>query len=164
MVSVPPVVAVSGSDGDDPDLSPHALRVAEEVGLHLARQGAILVCGGKTGVMEAACRGASRAGGVTVGILPRDRGEANRYVQVPLATHLGTTRNFLLVQMADAVIGVAGRWGTLSEVAFSLNLDKRTIVIRGTGGWSDLIGVYGSRFAVRPLVAADAREAVRLAL
>ena len=96
-------------------------RVAEEVGRAIAEAGAVLVCGGLGGVMEAACRGAHAAGGLTVGILPgRDRDEANRNVDVAIPTGMGEARNALVVRAADAVVAVGGEYGTLPEIALAL--------------------------------------------
>src|SRR3954464_8210900 len=89
------------------EASEDELARAEAVGAGLARAGAVLVCGGLGGVMEAACRGARAEGGVTVGLLPgADRGAANPHVSVPVATGLGELRNGLIVRTADAVIAV----------------------------------------------------------
>jgi uncharacterized protein (TIGR00725 family) len=94
---------------------------ADEVGRALARRGAVVVCGGLGGVMEAACRGAKGAGGATVGILPgTDRAEGNEWLDVALPTGLGEARNALVVRVSDAVIAVGGGYGTLSEVALAL--------------------------------------------
>ena len=107
--------------------------MAEEVGRLLARRGAVVVCGGLGGVMEAACRGASRAGGTTVGVLPGlDRGAANPFVSVAVATGLGEVRNALVVRAADALIAVGGVYGTLSEIALALKAGKPVI---GLGTW-----------------------------
>jgi uncharacterized protein (TIGR00725 family) len=106
---------------------------AEEVGRELGRAGAVLVCGGMTGVMEAACKGAHAAGGKTVGILPTsDRGDANDYVDVAIATGLGEMRNPLVVRAVDAVIAVGGEFGTLSEIAFALKIGTPVV---GLGTW-----------------------------
>jgi uncharacterized protein (TIGR00725 family) len=94
-----------------------------EVGAGIARRGAILVCGGMGGMMEAAARGAQSAGGRTVGLLPGiDAGEANAYIDVPLPTGIGFFRNMLVVRSCHVVIAVYGRYGTLSELSFALNL------------------------------------------
>ena len=107
--------------------------VAREVGRELARRGARLVCGGLTGVMEAACRGAKEEGGTTVGILPGfDRNDANPYVDVAITTGMGEMRNALVVRSADAVIAVAGGYGTLSELAFAL---KTGVPVAGLRTW-----------------------------
>jgi uncharacterized protein (TIGR00725 family) len=103
------------------------------VGRLLALRGAVVVCGGLGGVMEAACRGASGEGGVAVGILPGlDRGAANPHVSVAVATGLGEVRNALVVRAADALIAVGGAYGTLSEIALALKAGKRVI---GLGTW-----------------------------
>ena len=129
---------------------------AEQIGASLARAGVVLVCGGLSGVMEAACRGARREGGVTVGILPgNDRTAANRHVIVAIASGLGELRNGLVVRASDSVIAVGGEFGTLSEIGFALKLGKRVV---GLGTW-DLSG--GTDAILR---ASTAEEAVRLAL
>jgi len=112
-----PLVAVCGP-GDGADAA--CLRAAAETGRLLAGAGAIVICGGLGGVMEAACGGAAAAGGLTIGLLPGwDRAEANPNVAVALATGLGEMRNALLVRCADAVIGIGGSAGTLSEIALA---------------------------------------------
>jgi uncharacterized protein (TIGR00725 family) len=112
--------------------------VAERVGALVARRGAVLVCGGLGGVMEAACRGARQEGGTAVGILPGlDRGAANPHVDVALATGLGEARNALVVRAADALIAIGGAYGTLSEIALALKGGKRVI---GLGTW-DIEGI-----------------------
>jgi uncharacterized protein (TIGR00725 family) len=101
---------------------------AAEVGRLIAERGAVLVCGGLGGAMEAACRGAKQAGGLTVGILPGvDRADANPFVDVALPTGLGEARNALVVRCADVVIAVGGGYGTLSEIALALKAGKRVI-------------------------------------
>jgi len=95
---------------------------AEAVGRELARRGAVLVCGGLGGVMEAACRGAKQAGGTTVGILAgKDRSDANPFVDIAIATGLGQARNAVIVRAADAVVAIGGGYGTLSEIALALD-------------------------------------------
>lgn len=107
------------------------LKEAEEVGILLARKGAILLCGGLGGVMEAASKGMSAEGGLTVGILPQDhRGKANAFVDVPIATGLGIGRNVIIARSADAVIAIGGEYGTLSEIAFALQMGKPVVGIR----------------------------------
>jgi len=109
-------------------------KLAEAVGRELAKQGATLICGGLGGVMEAACRGASSEGGVTVGILPGDnRDTANPYVQIPIATGLGYARNIAVVKSAQAVIAIGGSYGTLSEISHAL---QSGIPIVGLSTWS----------------------------
>ena len=108
---------------------PHsALEEAYELGRLIAERGAVLVCGGLGGVMEAACRGAKDAGGITVGILPTDRREdANPYVDIAIPTGLGIARNLLVVRAGDVAIAVDGAWGTLSEIALAKNIGKTVI-------------------------------------
>jgi len=109
-------------------------RLAEEVGHELAKQGAILVCGGLGGVMEAACKGASSEGGLTIGILPGDsRRPANRYVQIPIVTGMGYARNLAVVKSAQAVIAIGGNYGTLSEISHAL---QSGIPVIGLNTWS----------------------------
>jgi len=108
--------------------APRALEAAEAVGRCVAEAGAVLVCGGLGGVMEAACRGARAAGGITIGILPgSDRAEGNAYLTHAIPTGLGPARNILVVRAADAVIAVGGRFGTLSEIAFA-KIEGRPVV------------------------------------
>ncbi len=109
-------------------------RLAEEVGRELAKRGAILVCGGLGGVMEAACRGASSEGGITIGILPgENRREANKYVQIPVVTGIGYARNVAVVKSAQAVIAIGGSYGTLSELGHAL---QSGIPVIGLNTWS----------------------------
>ncbi len=109
-------------------------RLAEEVGQELARRGAILVCGGLGGIMKAACKGASSAGGTTIGILPGESSQtANPYVQIPIVTSLGEARNVIVVKSAQAVIAVGGSYGTLSEISYAL---KNGIPVIGLNTWS----------------------------
>jgi uncharacterized protein (TIGR00725 family) len=109
-------------------------RMAEEVGRGLARRGAVLICGGEGGVMEAACKGAKSEGGITVGILPGDsRRSANPYVMIPIVTSIGSARNIIVVKSAQAVIAIGGGYGTLSEISFAL---KSGIPVIGLNTWA----------------------------
>ncbi len=106
----------------------HIAELAERVGFELARRGWGVVCGGLGGVMEAACRGARRAGGLTVGILPGDDpSTANPYVDVVIPTGMGEARNALVVRAGEGAIAVAGEYGTLSEIALALKMGKPVI-------------------------------------
>jgi uncharacterized protein (TIGR00725 family) len=97
------------------------LSIAEETGRLLAQRRAIVVCGGLGGIMEAVCRGASSAGGITIGILPGNNpGSANPYVKIPIPTGLGEARNAIVATSSDALIAISGRLGTLSEIALAL--------------------------------------------
>ena len=123
-------VAVVGSGGE---LTTVQRQRAEDVGRAVAEAGAVLVCGGLGGVMEAACRGAQGGGGLTVGILPGfDRDEANAHVDIAIPTGMGEARNALVVRAADAVVAVAGEYGTLSEIALALHAG---IPVVGLGTW-----------------------------
>lgn len=114
-------VAVIGSSAADPG----EMELAHGAGVALAEAGAVVLCGGRRGVMEAVCRGVAEAQGLCIGILPgADAGEANPWVGVPLPTGLGEARNAILVQAAEAVIAVGGGWGTLSEIALALKAGR----------------------------------------
>ena len=111
------IAVIGGSSPTNPD----HIRLAEEVGRELANRGVGLVCGGLSGIMEAACRGAKSAGGITIGILPgRSSRDANSYVDIPIVTTMGFSRNVIVVHTGDAVIAIGGSFGTLSEIAHAL--------------------------------------------
>ena len=102
--------------------------LAESAGHALAREGFSVICGGLGGVMEAVCKGAVYAGGETIGILPGDDPqEANPYVQIPVATGMGIGRNIIIIRSARAVLAIDGKYGTLSEIAFALQLGKPVV-------------------------------------
>jgi len=125
--------------------------MAETVGRGIAEAGAVLVCGGMGGVMEAACRGAKAAGGTTIGILPGpDRNGANEYVDLAIATGVGEARNLAIIRTSDVLIAVGGSYGTLSEIGFALKMGKKVIGL----ATSEIKGI---------VPAASAEEAVRLA-
>ncbi|MFH1519848.1 MAG: TIGR00725 family protein [Candidatus Omnitrophota bacterium] len=110
--------------------SRRAYKIAYEVGELIAKAGWALICGGREGVMEAACRGARSQGGLTVGILPSSDGEdANKYLDVTIPTGLGYARNILVVRAAKAIIAISGEYGTLSEIAFGFNEEKPIVGI-----------------------------------
>jgi hypothetical protein len=142
------IVAVIGGRRADKSL----LAEAEAVGRMLAGRGAVVMSGGLGGVMEAASRGAKRAGGLTVGILPQEhKKSANKYIDVPVVTGMGIGRNVIIARSADALIAVGGEYGTLSEIAFALQMGKPVVGIRTWG--------------IKGIVpAADAEEAVEKAL
>ncbi len=120
--------------GSDAPISPIVHEMAEELGRGIARIGAILITGGRGGVMEAACKGAKKNGGLTVGILPGLEKEANPYVDIRIVTNMGDGRNVINVRSADVVIAVHGGAGTLSEVGLALKAGKKVIAIRSSGG------------------------------
>ena len=151
------IVGVIG--GDDDKCQASSAAIAEEVGAELARRDCILVCGGRGGVMAAACRGARGAGGITVGILPGpDRSEANEHVLVPVVTNLGIARNAIVVQSSQGVIAIDGGYGTLSEIALALGLG---IPVVGINTWSLAMGGVDDSSILR---ASDAAEAVGMLL
>ena len=105
--------------------------IAQEVGREIARNGFSLVCGGLGGVMEAACRGAREAGGITIGILPTtNKRDANPYVDLVIPTGLGHARNVLVVHASDGLVAVDGETGTLSEIAIALKVGKPIVGIK----------------------------------
>jgi len=123
------VAVIGGSEA-----APDELATAETLGRLIASEGWVLVCGGLGGVMEAAARGCAAEGGTTIGILPGDdRRAANPHVSVAIPTGMGEARNALVARAADVVIAVGGEFGTLSEIALALKMDKPVI---GIGTWS----------------------------
>lgn len=136
--------------------------LAETVGRELAKRGAVLVCGGLSGVMEAACRGAAIESGLTIGILPSDNpSDCNPYVQIPIATGAGYARNVAVVNSAQAVIAIDGDYGTLTEIGFAL---KSGIPVIGLRTWSLYQNGEEDRAIIKAEDAVDAVEkAVSLA-
>jgi uncharacterized protein (TIGR00725 family) len=148
-------VGVAGASRPEPPL----LDQAELLGRRLAEAGAIVVCGGGPGVMEAVCRGAQAAGGTTVGLLPGlDRAEGNPRLTISIPTGLGQGRNLLLVRSSDALIAVGGGFGTLSEIALALRTGTPVV---GLATWS--LHLNGRPVDAFP-VAGDPDTAARLAL
>ncbi len=133
--------------------------MAREVGMEIARRGAILVCGGLGGSMEAACRGAKEKGGLTIGIIPfYEKRQANEYVDIVIPTGLGHARNNLVVATSDGVVGVGGGWGTLSELAIAVKMGKPVAAL---GSWSASGPGEGGRGLIR---VSRPRDAVAVAL
>ena len=129
-----PIIAVIGGRKADKALR----KEAETIGRLIAQRGAILVCGGLHGIMESAAKGAKEAGGLTIGVLPQEhKRDANPYIDVPLATGLGIGRNVIIARAADALIAVGGEYGTLSEIAFGLQMKKPVV---GLKTW-DIAGI-----------------------
>ncbi len=133
--------------------------MAEEVGFLVAKRGAALICGGLSGVMEAACRGAKRAGGLTIGVIPTIvKADANPHVDVVIATGMGTARNVIIVRSADAIIAIDGSFGTLSEISHAFEQGKRVVSL---GSWDmRKIDIPEDLFQE----ARDPEEAVKLAM
>jgi uncharacterized protein (TIGR00725 family) len=103
---------------------------AREVGRLVAGRGGTVVCGGRSGVMEAAARGATEAGGIAIGILPdEDRKEANEYLTYSVATGTGHARNLAVVCSGDVVVAVGGEYGTLSEIGLALKVGRPVVAL-----------------------------------
>jgi uncharacterized protein (TIGR00725 family) len=165
----PLIISVIGG-GDPP---PRAIELAEEVGRELAKRGAMVVCGGLRGVMEAVCRGAKSAGGTTIGILPgSERITANDYIDIPIMTGMGYARNVIVVKTGRAAIAVDGAYGTLSEIGHALG---DNIPVIGLETWQlphredlpmQVVHADSPKDAVEKAIAAaherDAREHTRL--
>jgi uncharacterized protein (TIGR00725 family) len=134
--------------------SPEIYELAVAVGREAARKGWIVVTGGLGGVMEAAALGAQEAGGLTVGILPGgDRGEANPYIQVAVATHIRHARNSIIAHTADALIAVDGEYGTLSEIALGLKLGKPVIGLKTAWNIPGIVPVNSPGEAIEKVIA-----------
>ena len=152
---MPAYVAVCGPDPCSPEVADQA----EDVGRLLGKAGAVVVCGGHGGVMEAASRGAAAEGGAVIGILPgSSRDEGNPYLTVSIPTGMGEMRNALIVRAADSLIAIAGEFGTLSEIALAL---KVGVPVVGLGTWE--LSKSGGRVAAF-IEASSPEEAVRQAL
>jgi hypothetical protein len=137
------IAVIGGSKASNKDKT-----AAFEVGRLIAENDAILICGGLSGVMTEAARGAKSAGGTTIGILPSDdKKSANEFIDIVIPTGMGMARNVIIARTADALIAVSGEYGTLSEIAFGLQLNKPVI---GINTW-DIKGVTHAK---------DAEEAV----
>ncbi len=135
------------------------LTVAEEVGYRIAQGGAAVICGGLSGVMEAACKGAKRGGGLSIGVLPSIRKrDANPYVDIVIASGMSTARNVIIVRSADALIAIDGSYGTLSEISHAFEQRKPVVAL---GSWA--MGNLGVPLELYR-EAEDPQEAVGLAL
>ncbi|HUO06628.1 MAG TPA: TIGR00725 family protein [Candidatus Binataceae bacterium] len=132
----PPVIAVIGA-GDAPAA---VCRLARQAGGEIARHGAILICGGRGGVMEAAAAGARSRGGRTIGVLPGyDRRTANRHIELVIATGMGEARNAIVVASADAIVALAGEGGTLAEIGFAKKMRKPVVALNS---WAEIAGLH----------------------
>ncbi|MBN1585957.1 MAG: TIGR00725 family protein [Candidatus Omnitrophica bacterium] len=154
-MSIKPIIGVIGQA----EVEPKLMDFARKVGQGLAEGGAVLICGGLGGVMEAACEGAKKAGGLTLGVLPEDSADAaNPYVDIPIVTGMGEARNLVIVKSSIVLIAIGGSYGTLSEIAFALKSGKPVI---GVETWGPL-GTKGRRLGVHSVFTPE--EAVRVAL
>lgn len=140
-----PIIGVIGASQP----STEGLRMAEVVGREIASRGAVLVCGGLGGVMEAAAKGAVEAGGEVMGVLPgADKLSANPFITLPVPTNMGHARNVIIAHTADALIAVEGEYGTLSEAAIGLKLGKPVFVLPGGPQIAGTVSVGSAESAV----------------
>jgi uncharacterized protein (TIGR00725 family) len=152
-----PQISVIGKGSPDPEVDELAFAVGEL----LARSGAVVVCGGLGGVMEAASRGAASAGGIVIGIVPTtEAADASPYCTHVVATGVGHARNLAVVSSGDAVIAVGGEWGTLSEIAFARALGRTVVALES---WT-VSGPGAMEAGPGIEVAPDAQAAVDLAM
>jgi uncharacterized protein (TIGR00725 family) len=136
-------------------------QIAYDVGKFIAGNNATLVCGGLSGIMEAASKGAFENDGCVIGILPGDaKADANPYVHIVIPTGMGVMRNALLVRTSDVLIAFPGSYGTLSEIALALNLGKTVVYLPGAWDLKKIALIDSAYFKE----AFDARQAVGLAL
>jgi len=143
------VLSVIGA-GDAPE---EVCAMAREVGREIASRGAVLLNGGRGGVMRAAAEGARGAGGHTIGIIPSyDRASANEFIEFVVATGMGEARNAIIVASSDAVIAMAGEGGTLAEIGFAKKFGRPIVALNS---WREIDGLER---------ATTPREAVDLAM
>ena len=153
------IIAVIGSSNPP---NPELIDLGEMVGKELAKRGVTVVCGGLSGVMEAVCRGAKSEGGQTIGILPgRVPTDANDYVDIPIVTTMGYSRNIIVVHTGVACIAVGGAFGTLCEIAYAL--DARIPVV-GLSTWPLTTTGEGTPIHDRIIPADDPVDAVEKAI
>jgi len=134
-----------GVIGDSQIRSKQHYSIAYEVGKTVARNNAILICGGRGGVMEAACKGVYDEGGISVGILPYDLSDPgiNEFLTIRIPTRLGMARNAIVPLASDGIIACGGGAGTLSEISFTSMYGKPLVCITSVPGWSKEIGERG---------------------
>ncbi len=152
------IIKISVIGGND--VGGEIYKIAYEVGREIARNDAVLICGGLTGVMEAACKGAREEGGLTIGILPgTDENSANEYVDIKIPTGLGYARNIIVALSSHAVIAIDGSYGTLSEISYSLTFGKPLI---GLKTWE--INPYSGKIPDGIIRTNTPEEAVKIAI
>lgn len=157
-------IAVIGYNKECSDV---ARDMAYQVGKEIAAAGAVLVCGGLGGVMEAACRGAQENGGTAVGVIPQEEfSHANPFCDIVICTGIGFARDFIVASSADGIIAIGGGIGTLIEMGVGYMTKKTVVSVLGTGGVAEMYaGKYlDERNRVRILSAADAHSAVKIVL
>lgn len=162
------IAALGNDENNRSNISHHILTMAEEVGREIARRGAIVICGGRGGVMKAVAKGAFEEGGITVGILPSmSKNEANEYIKVIIPSGLGpVTRGSLIIRAADGIITIGGGVGTLGEIACAYAHKKPIVGLRGSGGWTDkLVDSYlDDRKIVKVIGGNSPKEVVDIAI
>ncbi len=140
-----PVLAVIGA-GDAPE---DVCALAREVGHEIGSRGAVLINGGRGGVMSAAAEGARSAGGHTIGIIPNyDRASANEFIEFVVATGMGEARNAIIVASSDAVVALQGEGGTLAEIGFAKKFGRPIIALSSWPEIADLERATTPREAV----------------
>lgn len=148
--------------GSSKKVSEDIEQMAEDIGRGIAKNGAVLISGGRSGVMEASCRGAKKEKGLVIGILPKNREQANQYVDISIVTGMGDARNVLLVNSADIIFSICGGVGTLSEIALALKADKKVISLKQSGGVSKMLA--GKLIDGKKIISVDSvKEALKIA-
>lgn len=151
MIKHKKIIGVIGAS----EATAEGLQLAEEVGRLIAEAGAVLVCGGLGGVMEAASRGCSTAGGEVIGILPGPLASAaNAYVTLAVPTNMGHARNVIIAHTAQSLVAIEGEYGTLAEAAISLKLGKKVFALRPRHNLAGVTVMQTAVEAVRMAVAA----------
>ena len=151
-----------GVIGSGEIITEQIFQITEEVGEELAKRNAILICGGKGGVMEAACKGCQKGSGISIGILPSiNPSEANEFVKIKIPTNLGENRNYLIIQSVQATICISGSAGTRMEAEYALKQGVPLITLPVTGGTAK---DFTQKFPDRVIPAKDAKDAVEKAL
>ena len=126
----PPIIGVVGGGAGTSPPGSETYALAEAVGRLLAQAGALVLCGGRGGVMEGAAKGVREGGGRTIGVLPTLEGGANEYIDCALYTGLGDGRNYVNACTSDALIALAGEAGTLSEIALGLKIGVPVVYLK----------------------------------
>jgi uncharacterized protein (TIGR00725 family) len=157
-MAMKPIVGVIGSGRA---ISQEQAQLAYAVGMHIAQRGAMLVCGGLQGIMEAASKGAHECNGTVIGILPgTSKADANPFVDIAIPTGFGIARNALVVHAADVLIAFPGAFGSLSEIAMALDSGKTVVYFPGAWDLKKAGQLENARF----IEAFDAKQAVGVAL
>jgi len=163
------MIGVCGSGDLQEDVTQGIFQKAETIGREIAKNKGVLICGGKKGIMEAACKGAKQEQGLTIGVLPYHRSEKNEYVDIPIVSGIGEKRNDIIIQSADCIISIAGRWGTLNEIILAVKHQKPIVFLKNTMGFvdvfceSDLIKQVQSEYVIVKDEIEAVKHAFRLA-